>query len=329
MFIPVIAEGKACDYQATAQYFFRYDNGVTNVHLKSALGRLFLGRVLGSDRLLRLAERLRRFRAIDRPDVTVDLLVPFSRLEPFMDWYEASIRHYPVWCVPYRRVRDYEWIAPGFLRGVDDPLFVDLALYGMKQPDGRNIYKDIEDRLPAFNAIKTLISYNYYDAATFWTIWNRPNYEAVKCSPIRTTCFAISTTRPVARPGAWTASPLPDVGSRSTGPDPPACYLVTRPRYRRLREERAVRRLRRRSYRPGRVRVRLGRWRHVPVPSRLRRVLRGGETPTRLEPPQHSTGRGNEERTAHDPMDCAVCLKHIAAGMGITAWARRRCTSNA
>lgn len=171
---------RAEDYLRTPHYFFRYDNGVTNVHPKSALGRLLLGRLLHSDRLLRLAQRFRRFRAAERPDVTVDLFVPFSRLDAFMAWYARSIGHYPVWIVPYRRVRDYEWIAPAVLDGVDDPLFVDLAIYGMKQPPGRNIYAEIEQQLPAFRAIKTLISYNYYDRATFWSLWNRASYEAVK-----------------------------------------------------------------------------------------------------------------------------------------------------
>jgi len=137
---------RAEDYLRTPDYFFRYDNGVTNVNPSSALGSLLLGRHMHSDRVLRFAERFRRFRVTDRPNVIVDLFVPFSRLDAFMTWYAPSIGHYPVWVVPYPRVRDYEWIAP----------------------------------LPAFRSIKTLISHNYYDEATFWTIWNRASYEAVK-----------------------------------------------------------------------------------------------------------------------------------------------------
>jgi FAD/FMN-containing dehydrogenase len=171
---------RAEDYLRTPQYFFRYDNGVTNVHPKNPLGRLLVGRLMHSDRVLRLAERFRRFRTTERPDITVDLFVPFSALDGFMAWYAEHLSHYPLWVVPYRRVRDYEWIAPAVFDGVDDPLFVDLAIYGMKQPAGRNIYAEIERKLPAFRGIKTLISYNYYDRATFWSIWNRESYEAVK-----------------------------------------------------------------------------------------------------------------------------------------------------
>src|SRR5690242_1780097 len=81
------------DYLRTRDYYFRYDSGVTNVHPSSALGRLLLGKFLDSDRLLRLAEHLRRFREAERPDVTVDLLVPFSQLEPFLAWYDRRIAH--------------------------------------------------------------------------------------------------------------------------------------------------------------------------------------------------------------------------------------------
>ena len=168
------------DYLRTADYFFRYDNGVTNVHPRSALGRLLLGKFLHSSEILRLAEKVRHLLPAERPDVTVDLFVPFSRFEAFMAWYERVVGHFPLWCVPYRRVRDYEWIAPDVFAGVEDELFIDLAIYGMKQPPGRNIYQELEEALPRFNGIKTLISHNYYAPDAFWRIWNRDNYAAVK-----------------------------------------------------------------------------------------------------------------------------------------------------
>jgi hypothetical protein len=77
-------------------------------------------------------------------------------------------------------VRDYEWIASDLFDGVEDELFVDLAIYGMKQPAGRNVYKEIEDKLMTISALKTLISYNYYEEEAFWRVFNEPNYAAVK-----------------------------------------------------------------------------------------------------------------------------------------------------
>jgi FAD/FMN-containing dehydrogenase len=168
------------DYLETPHYFFRYDNGVTNVHPRTALGRLLFGKFLHSAQILRLAEKLHRFLPSERPDVTVDVFIPMSRFDVFMDWYREEIGFFPVWCVPYRRVRDYEWISPEFLAGVNDPLFVDLAIYGMKQRSDRNVYKALEDELLEVKGLKTLISYNYYDEEVFWRIWNKANYLAVK-----------------------------------------------------------------------------------------------------------------------------------------------------
>lgn len=170
---------RAEDYLATADYFFRYDHGVTNVHPRSRVGRLLFGRMMSSNNLLRLAERLRRYLP-ERPQVTVDLFIPFSKTEAFMRWYEAQIGHFPLWCVPYRRVHDYEWLSPSFWASVDDELFLDLAIYGMKQPDGRNVYREIEEALMRIGGVKTLISYNYYEEDEFWRIFNRETHRQIK-----------------------------------------------------------------------------------------------------------------------------------------------------
>lgn len=168
------------DFLATRDYFFRYDHGVTNVHPKSAIGRLVLGRLMDSGRLLRAAEKLHRLLPAERPTVTVDLFIPSSRLDEFLRWYRDAIGFFPLWCVPYRVVRDYEWLQPSFFAKLEDRLFIDLAIYGLEQPEGRNYYAEIEEELPRVNGLKTLISHNFYDEETFWKTWNRSNYVAVK-----------------------------------------------------------------------------------------------------------------------------------------------------
>jgi hypothetical protein len=167
------------DYFRTRDYLFRYDRGVTNPTPRSLLGRILFGKVLDSATLLRLANRFPRLLP-GRPDVTLDMFFPFSRLDAFMGWYDRTIGYYPLWCVPYRLPRPYPWIEPSYLEGVTDELFVDIAVYGLRQPRDRNYYKEIEEALPAFQGIKTLISHNYFDERSFWKIWNRSNYEVVK-----------------------------------------------------------------------------------------------------------------------------------------------------
>jgi len=169
------------DFLRTPDYFFRYDHGVTNVHPKTLLGRFLFGKLLGSAALLRLAERFNHLLPAERPPVTLDVFIPFSRVDRFMAWYQRELHHFPLWCVPYRRTRDYEWLSPDFYRDLDDELFLDLAIYGMRQPPGgRNVYQIIEDQLREIGGLKTLISHNYYSESEFWCIWNKPNYDRAK-----------------------------------------------------------------------------------------------------------------------------------------------------
>ena len=169
------------DYLKTPYYFYRYDQGVTNVHPKSFIGRLLLGKFLGSSQILRLAEKLRwLLLSDDRPDVTVDTFIPFSRLKEFLEWYARDFDHFPLWVVPYARRHDYEWLTDSFWAKLSDKLFIDIAIYGMKQHGDTNYYSLMEDKLQELNGIKTLISYNYYKEDEFWQIFNRKNYDAVK-----------------------------------------------------------------------------------------------------------------------------------------------------
>jgi FAD/FMN-containing dehydrogenase len=168
------------DYLTTPDYFFRYDRGVTNVRPRSFLGRLLLGRFVASTQWLWLGEKLRWLLSSDRPTIILDVFVPFSRVPEFLAWYERTFRFYPLWCVPYRRVRDYEWLAPAFWSNLPDPLFLDLAIYGMRQRGPANYHRLMEEKLRELGGIKTLISHNYYGEDEFWSIWNKQSYDTVK-----------------------------------------------------------------------------------------------------------------------------------------------------
>jgi len=169
------------DYLTTPDYFFRYDRGVTNVRPRSFLGRLVFGKFLASTQWLALGRKLHWLLKKERPTITVDVFVPMSKAAEFLTWWEREFGFYPLWCVPYRRVHDYEWLVPGFYERMHgEDMFLDLAIYGMRQHDDRNAARMIEEKLRDLGGIKTLISHNYYPEAEFWTIWNKPNYDAVK-----------------------------------------------------------------------------------------------------------------------------------------------------
>jgi len=158
------------DYLETPQYFFRYDRGVTNVRLP----------LLSSTHLLKLAAKLHWLLRSEKPTITLDVFVPFSKVPEFLTWYKREFDFFPLWCVPYRRVHDYEWLADEYWRGVKDQMFLDLAIYGMRQKGDKNYHRMMEEKLRELGGIKTLIAHNYYPEAEFWTIFNKRNYDAVK-----------------------------------------------------------------------------------------------------------------------------------------------------
>lgn len=167
------------DYLKTPDYFWRYDIGVTNPTPRSPVARFLVGRLLGSSQLLWLGQKLHWLMSADRPNLELDVFVPARKAHEFLDWYARGFRYFPLWCVPYRRVHDYEWVAKGLYDGMKHDLFLDLAIYGMEQRDGRNYYKLMEDKLLELGGIKTLIANNYYSEGDFWKIWNRDNYQSV------------------------------------------------------------------------------------------------------------------------------------------------------
>jgi FAD/FMN-containing dehydrogenase len=171
---------RAEDYMTTRDYLFRYDRGVTNVRPRSFLGRLLFGKWISSTQMLRLGERLHWLLRTNKPTVTLDVFVPFSKVPAFLSWYERELDFFPLWCVPYKRVRDYEWLDPKFYAQMTDGMFLDLAIYGMKQRGDDNVHRMIELKLQELGGIKTLIAHNYYGEDEFWSIWNASNYAAVK-----------------------------------------------------------------------------------------------------------------------------------------------------
>ncbi len=169
------------DYLRTPDYFFRYDRGVTGVRFSSFFGRLFFGKFASSSHILRLAEKIHWLLPRKRPTVTLDIFVSISKIKTFLKWYEHEFQHFPLWVVPYKRTRDYEWANKSFYEAAgSDELFVDLAIYGMKQRGDKNYYRIMEEKLMEIGGIKTLISHNFYSEEEFWKNWNKPNYDQVK-----------------------------------------------------------------------------------------------------------------------------------------------------
>jgi hypothetical protein len=177
---PESTRSRAEDYLRTADYFFRYDRGVTRTRPRTFLGRLLFGKLMGSSRVLGLANRLHWLMRSPSPTVIVDVFVPFSQAEAFMAWYREALGYFPLWCVPYRVDRPYPWLSDQFVAAMKDHLYLDIAIYGMKPPPGKNPYRMLEEKLLELGGLKTLISHNFYSEEEFWRTWNLGHYQAAK-----------------------------------------------------------------------------------------------------------------------------------------------------
>ncbi|MFH0752204.1 MAG: FAD-binding oxidoreductase [archaeon] len=173
------------DYLKTYDYYFRYDADChwisRNYGMENPILRFLLGKfLLSSTNMLSMANKLKPIFKHIKPDVIVDVFVPFSKWEEFSEFYNKELNDFPVWMVPYKIDKHYPWINEKHLEGIEDKLFIDLATYGMKQKDDRNYYRLIEEELMKVQGMKTLISHNFYTEDEFWGLWNKKNYENVK-----------------------------------------------------------------------------------------------------------------------------------------------------
>jgi FAD/FMN-containing dehydrogenase len=168
------------DYLKTADYFFRYDKGTTHVDVKSRLGRFLFGKFLGSTNVLMAATLFHKLISAETIPVVIDVFVPFSKLRDFLEWHERETHYFPLWCVPYKVVRPYEWISDDYFTTMREELLIDIAIYSMKTDDNELYYRKLEKKMMELGGLKTLISNNYYTEDEFWRTWNKRNYDAVK-----------------------------------------------------------------------------------------------------------------------------------------------------
>lgn len=173
------------DYLKTYDYFFRYDAGChwvgRNYGLENPIIRFVFGKfLLPSTRMLLLAKKINFILKNIKPDVVVDIFAPFSKWKKFWDFYLDKFNYFPLWIVPYRIEKVYSWVNPNHVKNIKDKLYIDLAIYGMKEKNNENHYRIMEKELLTLPGFKTLISYNSFSEKEFWKIWNYINWKKVK-----------------------------------------------------------------------------------------------------------------------------------------------------
>jgi FAD/FMN-containing dehydrogenase len=175
------------DHLTTFDYCFRYDTDAhwltrTAPPLEWRWVRALIGRfMLGSTNLIKWSGRLEPLmRWKKRPEVVADVFIPARRFLDFCKRYEQDMGFYPLWVVPYRVPRQYPWLSNEHVTRMGDDLFIDCAVYGMKNNGATDASPRLEELTYDLDGIKALIGRNHYSAERFWSIYNRPNYSSAK-----------------------------------------------------------------------------------------------------------------------------------------------------
>ena len=175
------------DHLTTFDYCFRYDTDAhwltkTAPPLQWRWVRYLLGpAMLGSTNLIKWSGRLAPIlRMKKRPELVSDVFIPARRFLDFAKTYEQDFGFYPLWIVPYRVPRRYPWLADEHHARMADDLFIDCAVYGMRNNGPVDMSPRLEDTTFEHDGMKALIGRNHYSPERFWSIYNRVNYDAAK-----------------------------------------------------------------------------------------------------------------------------------------------------
>jgi FAD/FMN-containing dehydrogenase len=177
---------KKYDFLNLYDYFYRYNADCHWISHKfgfhNKLLRFLFGKfILGSTNMIKWTKVFPGFtKTKGKPDVTVDVFIPYSKMMDFWNWYIKTYDYYPLWIVPYHINKKYPWISKNIANKNNDSLFIDCAIYGMQQLKNINYYKLMEEKVAELGGIKTLISYNYYTEKEFWESFNQREFKNIK-----------------------------------------------------------------------------------------------------------------------------------------------------
>ena len=177
---------KAEDWLKTQQYLWRWDTdwfwcskqfGVQNPAL-----RFFVQWGLSS----RTYQRLMRLSHLLIPDfpgsepVIQDVDIPIAEATDFLEFLFSEIGITPIWICPYRTLRP----AGTYPLCPSDPgtVYINFGFWDVLRTgrDPGYLNRKIEAKALDLGGTKALYSRAFYDRDTFWRIYDRPRYEALK-----------------------------------------------------------------------------------------------------------------------------------------------------
>jgi len=189
-------EEKTTDYLTTRDYLWRWDTdwfwcskhlGMQNPWIRKIAGRercnsRFYTRLMRWNSRWGFTRTLDRLAGLHRESVIQDVDIPISNAPSFLDFFLQQVRILPIWVCPTRkRFPDAEFTL---FPMKPDALYVNFGFWDVVKrrcpfPEGHH-NRMVERKVASLGGIKSLYSDSYYDADTFWRIYNGPQYTALK-----------------------------------------------------------------------------------------------------------------------------------------------------
>ncbi|HQR10741.1 MAG TPA: FAD-binding oxidoreductase [Casimicrobiaceae bacterium] len=184
------------DYLSARDYIWRWDTDwfwcSKNVHAQNPIVRRLLGRrrlnSVTYARVMRWNSRwgvtrlLSRMRGVHPESVIQDVDIPIARAPEFLAFLMREIGILPVWVCPVR-ARDSTVQFPLY-RLEPDTLYVNFGFWDViedRQPRPQGFHnRAVERKVVELGGIKSLYSDVYFAEDEFWSIYNKPAYDALK-----------------------------------------------------------------------------------------------------------------------------------------------------
>jgi FAD/FMN-containing dehydrogenase len=177
---------RVTDYLTAKDYIWRWDTDwfwCSKVfHAQNPLLRALAGRRFLNSRTYQRIMRLSRSLPLNASTESViqDVDIPIGHAPEFLDFLLREIGILPIWLCPFK---SYDPNVVYTLCPVDPhTLYVNFGFWDMLPKAGAEGYynRKIEAKALALHGVKGLYSSAYYDKETFWSIYDRKSYQALK-----------------------------------------------------------------------------------------------------------------------------------------------------
>ncbi len=187
---------RAEDYLTTHDFIWRWDTDwfwcSRNLFVQNPLVRRMVGKSrlnsITFSKVMRWNSRWGVTRGLNRllgwhtESVIQDADIPLANASRFLDFFHREIGILPIWICPTRPYRR-EAVFPLYPMSADT-LYINFGFWDVirrREPFSRGFHnRKIERMVAELGGIKSLYSEAYYEPDEFWSIYNRPAYDALK-----------------------------------------------------------------------------------------------------------------------------------------------------